>query len=120
MNYHALKEKVGTDGWEVDGYRFVFNEEDKSIEVRLSDNSKGATLAFMLPGNTELYVSGDNILTLYKHVVELSRITEVTLPGFEFKERIVQKSDEAKEKYLSGKVEAYEKILIGRDISASK
>lgn len=64
----------------------------------------------------------DKMSEFIQFVKDLATVFGITpkFPGMDSFEKVVKVTDNAAEERLSGKIEAYEKLLIGRDLTISK
>ena len=105
--------------------KFTQKDEDETIHINSTENSMSGFILGISDLNDFYFANGfnlfdkENMKNFINFAKDLSNFLEVKLeiPGAETIDRVVKIKDETTEAKLDGKVEAYEKLLIGRTVS---
>ena len=105
--------------------KFTQEDGDGTIHIRSTENSMSGFILGSSDLNDFYFANGFSIFdkesmeNFINFAKDLSNFLEVKLeiPGAETIERFIKIKDETTEAKLDGKVEAYEKLLIGRTVT---
>ena len=127
MNKQILIDRIKKeDGVYIENkLNFTQEKDDETIHIKSTENSMSGFILGSGDLNDFIFSNGfslfdkESMANFINFAKDLSYFLEVKLdiPGAEVIERFIKVKDETAEAKLDGKVEAYEKLLIGRTVS---
>ena len=127
MNKQILIDRIKKeDGVYIENkLKFTQEKDDETIHIKSTENSMAGFILGSSDLNDFYFANGFSIFdkesmeNFINFAKDLSNFLEVKLeiPGAETIERFIKIKDETTEAKLDGKVEAYEKLLIGRTVT---